>query len=180
MGTGSFLGVKSGRGVTLTPQSLPVMWSWKRRAIPLLPLWAVRPVQSLSACSRALFTFTLPSHTYSSTPILIFPFRLGLGLLTGLFLPCFPTKNLHAFYTPPIYLIHIALHHKISWGFVSISCPTTQNAIVDMYHKSQYRLFICNINLLLAVDTSLAKKCYIKILSWLMMIQLSMALFNFQ
>jgi hypothetical protein len=30
------------------------------RAIPLLPLWAVRPVQSLSACTRVHFTFTLP------------------------------------------------------------------------------------------------------------------------
>jgi hypothetical protein len=29
------------------------------RAIPLLPLWAVRPVQSLSACTRVHFTFTL-------------------------------------------------------------------------------------------------------------------------
>jgi hypothetical protein len=28
------------------------------RAIPLLPLWAVRPVQSLSACTRVHFTFT--------------------------------------------------------------------------------------------------------------------------
>jgi hypothetical protein len=27
------------------------------RAIPLLPLWAVRPVQSLSACRRVHFTF---------------------------------------------------------------------------------------------------------------------------
>jgi hypothetical protein len=27
------------------------------RAIPLLPLWAVRPVQSLSACTRVHFTF---------------------------------------------------------------------------------------------------------------------------
>jgi len=33
--------------------------SWKGRAIPLLPLWAVRPVQSLSACTRVQFTFTL-------------------------------------------------------------------------------------------------------------------------
>jgi len=29
-----------------------------QRAIPLLPLWAVRPVQSLSACTRMHFTFT--------------------------------------------------------------------------------------------------------------------------
>ena len=59
MGIGSFPGVKSGRGVTLTPQPLLVPWSWKGRAIPLLPLWAVRPVQSLSACTRVHFTFIL-------------------------------------------------------------------------------------------------------------------------
>ena len=38
MRTGSFSGVKCGRGVTLTPHSLLVPWSWKGRAIPLLPL----------------------------------------------------------------------------------------------------------------------------------------------
>jgi len=57
MGTGSFPGVKGGRGVTLTPHSLPVPWSRKIRAIPLFPPWAVRPVQSLSACKRVHFTF---------------------------------------------------------------------------------------------------------------------------
>ena len=40
MGTGSFPGVKSGRGVTLTPHLLLVPWSRKSRAIPLLPLRA--------------------------------------------------------------------------------------------------------------------------------------------
>jgi hypothetical protein len=54
------------------------------------------------------------------------------------------------------------LHHNISWIFVTISCPTTRSAIVDMYHKSLYRLFICNINLLLAVDTSLGKNVILK------------------
>ena len=38
MGTGSFPGVKSGRGVTLTPHPILVPWSGKSRAIPLLPL----------------------------------------------------------------------------------------------------------------------------------------------
>jgi hypothetical protein len=57
MGTGPFPGVKSGRGVTLTPHPLLVPWSWKIRAIRLLPLWAVRPVQSFSACTRVHFTF---------------------------------------------------------------------------------------------------------------------------
>ena len=58
MGTVSFPGVKSGRGVTLTPHPLLVPWSRKGRAIPLLRLWVVRLVQSLSACTRV--TFTLP------------------------------------------------------------------------------------------------------------------------
>ena len=58
MGTGSFPRVKSGRGVTLTLQPLLVPWSWKSRAIPLHPLWAVRPVQSLSVCTRgALYLY---------------------------------------------------------------------------------------------------------------------------
>ena len=61
MGTRSFPGVKSRRSVTLTPHPLLVPWSWKSRAIPLLPLWAVRPVQSLSACTGVTFTFTLPT-----------------------------------------------------------------------------------------------------------------------
>ena len=57
LGTGSFPGVKSGQGVTLTLHPLLVPWPWKGRAIPLLPPWAVRPVQSLSACTRVHFTF---------------------------------------------------------------------------------------------------------------------------
>jgi hypothetical protein len=56
-GTGSFPEVKSGRGVTLTRHPLLVSWSWKSKAIPLLPLRAVRPVQSLSSCTRVHFTF---------------------------------------------------------------------------------------------------------------------------
>ena len=52
-----FPGIKSGQGVTLTPHPLLVPWSRKGRTVPLLPLWAVRPVQSLSACTRVHFTF---------------------------------------------------------------------------------------------------------------------------
>jgi hypothetical protein len=59
MGTGSFPGVKSSQGMMLTPYSLLVPWSWKSRAIPLLPLWAIRPVQRLGACKRAHFTLCL-------------------------------------------------------------------------------------------------------------------------
>ena len=54
-----FPGVKSGRGVTLTPQSLVVPWSRKSRDIPLLPLWAVTPVQSLSVLQGCTILFYL-------------------------------------------------------------------------------------------------------------------------
>ena len=65
MGTGSFSGDKSGRGVTLTPHPFLAPWSRKSRGIPLLPLWAVRPVQSLSACTRVHFTFILYSLLFN-------------------------------------------------------------------------------------------------------------------
>jgi len=58
MGTVSFPGVKSGRGVTLIPHPLLVPRSRKSRAIPLLPLWTVRHVQSLSACTVELYFYS--------------------------------------------------------------------------------------------------------------------------
>jgi hypothetical protein len=39
--------------------TLPLPYS---RAIPLLPLWAVRPVQNLSACTRVHFTLTFSTN----------------------------------------------------------------------------------------------------------------------
>jgi hypothetical protein len=64
MGTGSFPGVKSGCDVTLTPRTLLVPCSRKSRAIPLLPIWTVCPVKSLSACTRVHFTFLLSFTVY--------------------------------------------------------------------------------------------------------------------
>ena len=58
LGTGSFPRVKSGRNMTMTPHPLLVPWSRKSTATPLLPIWAVRPVQSLSACTNMHFTLT--------------------------------------------------------------------------------------------------------------------------
>ena len=58
--------VKSGRGVTLTPHPILVPWSRKSRAIPLLPLWAIWPVQGLGACTRVHFSFfTFHASSYS-------------------------------------------------------------------------------------------------------------------
>ena len=64
MGPGSFPGVNSGRGVTLTPHTLLVPQSRKSRAITLLRLWAVRTVQSLSACTVELYLYS-PYGPYS-------------------------------------------------------------------------------------------------------------------
>jgi len=57
MGTGSFPGVKCGRGVLLTTHLLLAPRSWKGRAIPLPPLWAtIRPVTGL------LYLYVSGSH----------------------------------------------------------------------------------------------------------------------
>jgi hypothetical protein len=53
MGTGSFPGVKSGLGVTLTPHPLLMPWSRKGRAIPLHPYGPYGPYRasvSVQAC----------------------------------------------------------------------------------------------------------------------------------
>ena len=71
MGTGSFPGVKSGLGVTLTPHSLLVPWSRKCRAIRLLLLWAVRLVQSLSACTRVYFILVFSVNRSRQKKILV-------------------------------------------------------------------------------------------------------------
>ena len=53
-----FPGGKERPGRDADPSPLLVPWSRKSRAKPLLPLWAVRPVQKLSTCIMVTFTFT--------------------------------------------------------------------------------------------------------------------------
>jgi len=53
-----FPGGKERPGRDADPSPLLVPWSRKSTAIPLLPLWAVRPVHSLSSRTRVHFTFT--------------------------------------------------------------------------------------------------------------------------
>jgi hypothetical protein len=88
MGTGSFPEVKSDRDVTLTPHPLLVLWSRKGRAIPLLPLWAVRPVQSLSVC-------TVPQCLYKGEFYLFYflrPFKFLILLSSLKFVNCGKSK----------------------------------------------------------------------------------------
>ena len=68
MGTGSFPGVKYGRGVLLTTHPLLVPWSWKGRAIPLPTLWATTaPVTGTLYLYCSLFTLLTYLFTYLLT-----------------------------------------------------------------------------------------------------------------
>jgi len=58
-----FHGGKERPGLDADPSPPLVPWSWKSRTIPLFLLWTVRPVQSLSACTREQFTFFNPTRT---------------------------------------------------------------------------------------------------------------------
>ena len=79
MGSGSFPGVKR-PGRDAKHSSLLVPWLRKGSAIPLLPVWVVRSVQSLSACTVQLYLYSpygpyglyrasVPvQYSYTSTP----------------------------------------------------------------------------------------------------------------
>ena len=90
--------------MTLTPHPLLVPWSRKGTAIPVLPLWAVQPVQSLSACTRVHFTLPVPlcrlfTVTVSNDPLLRSRFLvLSLNVLN-------PELN------PICYLLALLAHH---------------------------------------------------------------------
>ena len=79
MGTGTFPGGKSGRGVTLTPHHLLLPWSRKGRAIPLLPLWAV-PLYSASVPVQGC---TLPYLYQQALRVIPYPtaFPYGNGMV---------------------------------------------------------------------------------------------------
>jgi len=57
-----FPGGKERPGRDADPSPLLVPWSRKSRAIPLLPLWVVRAVQRLSACTepQCLYSDSVP------------------------------------------------------------------------------------------------------------------------
>ena len=56
--TTSLLGGKEWPGRVANPSPLLVLWSRKSRVISLLSLWAVRPLQSLSACTVQLYLYS--------------------------------------------------------------------------------------------------------------------------
>ena len=96
MGTGSFPGVKCGRGVLLTTHPLLVPQCRKSRAIPLPTLWATQ------ACNRDYFTFTFykrestlrwrsPLHSYHKRESTL---RFPLHSYVRITIPKFTSCNL--------------------------------------------------------------------------------------
>jgi hypothetical protein len=97
MGTGSFPGVNSGRGVTLTHHPLLVPWSRKGGAVLLFPLHAVRPVQNLSACTMVHFTVR-PVQSHSACTRVHFTVRpvQSLRAFTRVYFTLRPVQSLSA------------------------------------------------------------------------------------
>jgi len=69
MGTVSFPGAKSGRGVTLTLHLVLVPWSRKSRAITLLPPWTVQPGQTLYKGALYLYLYLQLATSCSETSV---------------------------------------------------------------------------------------------------------------
>ena len=65
MGTESFPGVKSGRGVTMTPHPLLVPWSKKGRAIPLLPTMGRTACTEPQCLYKGALYLTVELYLYS-------------------------------------------------------------------------------------------------------------------
>ena len=83
MGTGSFPGAESGRGVTLTHHPLLVPWSRKSRAIPLLPLW-VYGLYRASVPAQGFTTLPYTTPRRNSEPPKTYKRRLYASLLTSI------------------------------------------------------------------------------------------------
>jgi len=119
-----FAGGKERPGRDANPTPLLVPWSRKSRARPLLPLCAVRPVQSLSACTRVHCTFTftyrgcycsLWTESFLSVTYLITPwFRVLLEKVTGLQ----PVKKFPAFHGTRKFITALTRvpHLSLSWA----------------------------------------------------------------
>jgi len=115
MGTGSFPGVNSGRSMTLTSHTLLVLWSEKSRAIPLLPLWAVRPVQSLSTCTRVHFNPLTPNDHSSGLTALLTSKRC--------FLYIYSTNIDTEYFKHGIYSTGFSLQNAVSFIILTHSVP---------------------------------------------------------
>ena len=128
MGTGSLPGVKSDRGVTLTPHLLLVPWSWKSRAIPLLPFWF------FVVCSRENFSF-VSGRTDTSTLRKQF-FRHNLKTAANNCLPynssfmCVPVGRATVSARGPISVSPSASWVFIGWSIRGLALPRGAQCVI--------------------------------------------------
>ena len=146
----------------LTPHPLVVPWSRKSRAKPLLPLWTVRPVQSLSACTVQLYLYSpqylystaiplLPSvpvqYSYTSTPLSVCTVQLYLyspQCLYSTAIPLLPSVPVQYSYTstpPLLYLSNLRVYGALFTYVTKTSY--VQIAYTDLqWYINQVTLFV--------------------------------------
>ena len=124
---------QSGRGVMLTPHPLLVPWSWTHRAIPLLPLRAIWPVQSLSICTRVHFTL-LYRKCQQLTSIDSF-----WNCMTMMWCPGnrLPNAAMSAFGTD-----NVMVENRSGWWSSSMTAVKTA-CVEELIQKKRYVMLLC-------------------------------------
>ena len=143
MGTGSFPGVKSGQGVTLTPHPLLVPWSRKSSAIPLLPLRAVRPVPSLTACIWVHFTQFMTTLHAPMPMSMIHGFCSYWNESSSIKLSRSWTTNSILYISILCYVMALPAHEILSFAS-STTFPCLYVPIVSNI-KAVYKVFLCGL-----------------------------------
>ena len=147
-----FSGVKTGRGMAMTPHPFRVPSSWKDRAIHLLPLWAVRSVQSLSASTEC----TLPYLCYRI--LFVMPQRVSFSQTHKNSLKMLSHFQ---FSEPRYYFCTYVLFHKISAAvkiqntwllLVSYETKGERKTVSSFFHRLTFEHPVYNIANFLGQD----------------------------
>ena len=163
-GTGSFPGVKSGRGVTLTPHPLLVTRSRKSRAIPLLPYGpydlyrvsvpvqgyilpfpqnsTIQPLHKLTQFSRSTCRPSSPACTIGH-PLLHVPYSAllhgyGANMLHLLSPPCMLHVSTLLFFSP----FHVGIKKKNCILLNSFALPFSNSYEI---RGPSHRLITCRL-----------------------------------
>ena len=122
-----FPGGKERPGRDADPLPLLVPWSRKSRAVPLLPLYAVRPVQSLSACTKVHSLLVPWSRKSRAEPLL--PLQAVR-----------PVQSLSA--CTKVHFKHIASDHVLGLKSFNSSKLTTHNSLYLFTFLVHYKCYL--------------------------------------
>jgi len=134
MGTVSFPGGKERPGCDADPSNVPVHFSRKSRAMPLIPLCAVRPVQRLSTCTMLHFTFI-----YISIPLFAVRPVKSLSACTTVTLTL-PIPLLHLCAVRPVQslIVCTAVHFTFTYTSNPPMCRTACTEPQCLYNGALY------------------------------------------